>query len=419
MGEVIAGLAQGYGQGQFAAKKQKENEEMRKAQTKLYELQLKQGQDKQNAIDELTAATTPQTGAGPVEVTEKPDILDILSSNPALAIRSGFFDGGDLLKARAQQQQNQLISQFTGGGSPGTGSPSGFTTGLSFGPSGTTIKLDPTQVGDTAINPNNPSETLVYDKQGNLMSTRPTEPNFQRMTFRDGSGNTREAFVDINRGSSQGSSGGSQNAPVEGSPSGVGVVPEGRNKPLTTSEATLFRDKNGNPATVGMSAADAQARGFKPVTSKEVERLSSVDRAVDIVNQAQLLALGDGEASRGVFTEEKYRGRLKLGAKTLANDILNFDPEISAYRDFVSSNAGAITKALGESGSLTEGDKRDGAKAVADLTGVPDSRSAAEAKFNRLLEILQRAKTPSPFRTEQGSSNNSGQGTSVDFDFTQ
>lgn len=187
--DLLSGLVQGYAQAQQQKNERFLNEELKKAQVKLF----KQNLDKQTEVDAalkniegMMGGQQPAAPAGqePVGPSAKPKTLAEILSDPEgqlNAMRSGLFSGKDIVKAN---RPNPLAGFMDGGGLPNGFSVQDVVIGSDGKPS---LKLGRNDIKHWEPSPDN-MFSIGYDAQGKEITRVPigANPSVQTIDTPDG-----------------------------------------------------------------------------------------------------------------------------------------------------------------------------------------------------------------------------------------
>lgn len=166
-------------------------------------------------------------------------------------------------------------------------------------------------------------------------------------------------------------------------------------KPLSATDLTRLRLPNGQQLPFGTTSRQAMEAGAKAYSEADLTRQSNISGALNTLGELRQMALGPDGVFRdnggSVVTNNKL-ARLGLG---MANGIGSFfGTEASMRRDvFNATSQGSISslvRAMGEAGSLSDGDVKRALALIPTLGAVPETEQQAKAQFDELEKILRR-----------------------------
>jgi len=303
---LLAGLVQGFAQTSNRRREQKENEELKKLQVKLFKQDLEEKDKQKQSLDQLISMMTnipkPTTPTG--EELQGPGregrpLLDLLADpeGQALALQSGALNANQL--ARLTRPQEDF------GGLFGGGAPAGFEpVGFDIGPSG--------------------KPTLKF-KRSEL------------------------------------------------------------DKPLSPAQLKTLRTEEGKKLPVGTTGRQAQEKGAKSI--------SAAEEALELGQRGAEAVLGRlDELVADVFPEGKFLARAMAAPGILGSLITQDDPNVALYESLRKGTLAPIIRAMGEKGTLAEGDVKRAIELLPKLFPIPDSKEVATQKLAQIREILSNVK---------------------------
>lgn len=434
-GYFLSGLTQSVGQGLQQQQSQRLAEELRKAQVKLYEVQLKQseqeaakaGQQSQfyqrlagtpgaipGAPEELAnfdTAPFERIGAGGIAAQPPMGIAAILADRQLLAqgLGSGALSFGDVLKAEGQAQQQAREQQFQSrlpellaGGGGGAGGLQYLPTVTSEGK--LSLRAEPVRPVVQEVVLDGKRMSIGFDPRSGQplysLGEVPETPIPVTLTLADGTQVTDYVSPSALRaGAAAGPTMNGQ--PVSfggaGSPrlAGRPAVPQpGRvvkdlgplDRPITEPEdLAKWRDpRTGAPATAGATPRELRDQGFATLTTEQTKSVDDLDQSLAIMDQID-------EVAARIFTgpDRDLLTRALVGKGRELQALTQSNPDLVAYQRLVEGRLSPIVRALGERGALAEGDVE---RAVSNFAKLGDNPSVALQTLGQTREVFESAR---------------------------
>jgi len=165
-------------------------------------------------------------------------------------------------------------------------------------------------------------------------------------------------------------------------------------KPLNSIEVQRFIDDRGEHPKVGSTPRDNKKLGFKETTAAEQALALQQRGPLAVLKQLE-------ELGAGLFPEKSETGvaglvqRGKQGASNLGNIVTQDNPQVSQFQAIAKGATALLIRALGEKGTLNEGDVKRAIMLQPTLFntfGLPDSSAVFKGKINQIRTILETIK---------------------------
>jgi hypothetical protein len=159
-------------------------------------------------------------------------------------------------------------------------------------------------------------------------------------------------------------------------------------QPMSVSDLMKFRDPQGNPPPVGATVEDLKSGGFKMASTAEQTQYTGTKGALSFLDELEALAFDPQDP---VFTEfSGVTGRTQAGIQN-ARDLAAQNPNrknLVLYNDLAQGGLSIIVRALGEKGTLAEGDVKRIRNVLPKAAPLPDSPQIAREKMKTLRGII-------------------------------
>jgi hypothetical protein len=176
----------------------------------------------------------------------------------------------------------------------------------------------------------------------------------------------------------------------EGRPIAAPVVtkPPARQRRVKVTDLQKYRHPvTGEPPRIGITEGELEDEGYTVTTGAEGvgrERAAKAETALNIVDSLDTMADDLFPADQtGLW------GRIQSGAFNTWNQLSQDDPKVAEYESFKGGVVSLLIKALGEAGTLSEGDNARAMNLLPKLFPVPDTRATAMGKLRNLRGLLE------------------------------
>jgi hypothetical protein len=176
---------------------------------------------------------------------------------------------------------------------------------------------------------------------------------------------------------------------------GFGMSPNGEfmpdfkrstmDEPLKPGDLAIFRDKNGGLPQPGTTMRQLIDQGFRQLTSAQQDTEGSVRGVTQIMQNLSGLTGRVFQAGSSLVDRA-----LAAGANEW-NRIAQENPDIVLYEDILQGSLSPVVRALGEKGSLAEGDVNRVISLFPKTRPLPDTAEVAKAKITAIGSILAAA----------------------------
>lgn len=177
----------------------------------------------------------------------------------------------------------------------------------------------------------------------------------------------------------------------------IGIDPTRRqeeDKPLSPTELEKFRSPEGSYPPPGATLRDVQSGGYQ-VQSSDLEKLQISQQGANAVLD-RLDTLVDN-----VFPTGHIIDRLQKAPGLMYELYAQDDPNVALYQSLYRGTLAPIIRALGEKGTLAEGDVRRAIELMPKLLPFPDKKEVAKQKLQQIRDILQKASGKESGQTTQ------------------
>ncbi len=153
-------------------------------------------------------------------------------------------------------------------------------------------------------------------------------------------------------------------------------------KPLSPAALKSLRNAEGKPPPPGTTLRDAQAGGYRPISAAE-EALEIGQRgARGIIGQMDPLV-------NKLFKSKGILGRLGEAGERATEAMTQENPDLNAYISLVEGGKSLIVRALGEKGTLAEGDIKRVDAMFPKVFPVPDTEAVAKRKMQVIKDVMK------------------------------
>jgi hypothetical protein len=169
--------------------------------------------------------------------------------------------------------------------------------------------------------------------------------------------------------------------PAQGGGPGIQTAPAPRDLPIPDDAAKNYRGPNGEVMPAGMTPKQAQAAGYRQMTTEEMTALSSRKGALSVLGTLKDLTtkvfLANNAVERFTKTPET-----NWGIYTQSNE------DMVAYEAFRQGTLAPLIRSFGEKGNLSDTDIARAQSLIPKLLPVPDTASVAQKKIEQLEKWL-------------------------------